>query len=79
MKPLLIAILGLVVRHALSGLSVWLVAQHLATADQADHLTSELLTHLTLVAPAAAAVGLSFWQKYRTHAKQFIGARLGGR
>jgi membrane-associated phospholipid phosphatase len=69
MGVLIESIVASLVRHALAGLSVYLVTHHLLTADQSDAFTKSLIEHLLMYAPAVVAIGWSVWQKYGSRVK----------
>lgn len=61
--------IGTIVRHSLSGLSIYLTAHGWLTSGQADQF-------LAVIATGAAAILWSLWQKYRQKLKQFTAQEL---
>ncbi len=56
MTDLLIEIAQTYLRYLMIGIGTWLVSRHVATADQAERLTTQLVEHLAIAAPLVIAV-----------------------
>lgn len=80
MSPLVLSILGALLRHALGALGAYLVAHHWLSDAQAqdaqEHLTGWALAHLVMYGPLIVAVGWSVLSKYKARLLQIAAADL---
>ena len=80
MSPLVEAILGALLRHALAALGAVLVAHHWLTDSQVqdaqEQLTAYLLAHAEIYGPIVVALAWSLWSKYRQRLLTIAAAEL---
>lgn len=77
MNPIYLEVLGALVRAAMLILSGWLVERHVLTADLADRLTTDVVTHVVILAPAAAAIAWSIIAKWLKQRKLALAEKFG--
>lgn len=69
MNPIVLEILGVVLRFAMTSLSGYLVTHHILTADQGDKFTDAIVAHALLWAPGGLALAWALVVRYRGRIK----------
>lgn len=76
MDPLVLEILASLTRAGLALLTGYLQAHHVITADLGDRLTTHVVEHVAIWAPAIAAVVWGIVAKYRGRVKFLTALQL---